>query len=169
MAKTIFVCLTAAFLSAICTDNDPNHPNGPDVIITQGKGTDRPVFEVAENVYIKEKIREGILEEVRDFAGVVRNSPEHPDHVDNPKNLLPDSAKAPLSAPIVQNGYSEEQFKTAIADALATQSQTNIETQKQAVESAVQRALAAQQEKNKTDLAAALAQTAKPAADVSTK
>lgn len=144
MAKTIFVCLTAGFLAGICTDSDPNHPNGPDVIITQGKGSDRPVFEVAENVYIKEKIREGILEEVRDFDGVPRNSPEHPGHIDNPANKPKDDKDvlSRLDALAAPAGYSEDDVQGIVARALESQAQKNFAAQQKAIDDAVAKAVA---------------------------
>jgi hypothetical protein len=141
----MFVRLTPAFLEGICTDNDPAHPNGPDVIITKGKGGDRPVFEVSQNTYIKDKIREGILEEVRDFDGTPRNDPEHPDHPDNPESKAADP-QAPVVAGPVQ-GYSEDDVQAIVAKALAAQADRNAPGQQQAIDAAVTKALAAQSPK----------------------
>ncbi len=146
--KTIFVALTAAFAQAICTDHDPNHPNGPDVVITQGKG-DRDVFEVSANAYVKDKIREGILEEVPDFDGTPRNNPGHPDHIDNPDN--PDNrAPAPASAAAQPARYSEADVQGIVAEALAQQASRSAAGQQQAIDDAVVKALA-QQTPKKTD------------------
>jgi len=149
MPKLIFVCLAAPFLTAIVTDNDPNHPNGPDLVITQGKDTDRPVYEVSDSVYIKEKIREGILEEVRDFDGIPRNSPEHPDHIDNPANKPPDE-KNTLNAIAAPSGYNEEDVQDIVQRALDAQANKNMLEQKkseagqqEAIKKAVAEALAA--------------------------
>jgi len=147
MPKKIFVCLTADFQEGICTDNDPLHPNGPVVIITKGKGTDRPVFEVSENVYIKEKIREGILEEVRGFDGIPRNSPEHPDHIDNADNA-PKSDKDTLAAlsaiAAPPAGYSKDEVDDIVDRALKAQADRNDAAQKEAIKKAVAEAVAAQ-------------------------
>ena len=142
--KTIFVCLAAAFLAAICTDNDPNHPNGPNVIITQGKGTDRPVYEVAENTYIKDKIREGILEEVRDFDDVPRNDPEHPDHIDNPANKPKDDKDVlkQLGA-VASGGYTEDDVQAIVDKALQTQAAVGNADRQAAIDEAVAKAIKA--------------------------
>lgn len=130
--KTIFVALTAAFAQAICTDHDPAHPNGPDVVITQGKG-DRDVFKVSANAYVKDKIREGILEEVPDFDGTPRNNPDHPDHIDNPDNRAP----APASAAAQPARYSEADVQGIVAEALAQQASRSAAGQQQAIDDAV--------------------------------
>ena len=180
MAKTMFVRLAPEFSTAICTDTDPEHPFSPDVVIVAGKGKSKelPVYEVNGNSYIKNKIREGILEEVRDFPadGVPRNDPKHPDHVDNPDAMQSLGAvAAPATAP--QSGYSEDQVKAMIADALQAQSAANTDAQNKATADqnkatadAVQRALTAQQEKNKADMSAAIADAvAKAKADLDTQ
>ena len=167
MAKTMFVRLAPEFSKGICTDSDPEHPFGPDVVIVGGKGKSKelPVYEVNASSYIKNKIREGILEEVRDYEGVVRNDPAHPDHVDNPDAGQSLGSAAPASAPAPQAGYSEDQVKAMITDALALQAAANTDAQSKAAAEqnkatadALQRALTAQQEKNKGDTAAAIAQ-----------
>ncbi len=137
----MFVRLTAAFLEGICTDHDPAHPHGPDVIITKGQGDDRPAFEVTQNPYIKDKIREGILEEVRDFDGTPRNDPAHPDHPDNPDNQHQGDAGA------VQ-GYTDADVQRMIAQALAQQSERTRADQDKAIDAAVTKALAAQSPKS---------------------
>lgn len=109
--KTLFVRLTPNFLEGICTDTDPDHPFGPALHIVKGKGSDRPVHKVANSAYIQGKIREGILEEVRDFDGVARNDPEHPD---NKALAAAEQSPTPLASDL-----TPQSIQTMIAEAVA--------------------------------------------------
>ena len=156
--KMILVALTSAFSQAICTDNDPAHPHGPDVVITAGKDGKPVAFQVAQNAYIKDKIREGILEEVPDFSGTPRNDPSHPDHIDNPDNKPAGDEKVSLKdlAALVgqtsaqgqagdgaPSGYTEEDVQRIVSQALAKQAEAGKSGQQGIVDAAVAKALAA--------------------------
>lgn len=148
MAQKMFVRLTPEFSGGICTDTDPEHPFSADVVIVAGKGNSKelPVYQVSANPYIKNKVREGILEEVRDFDGTPRNDPEHPDHPDNPQNS-PKSDKDTLAAlsalAAPPAGHTDDEVQAIVSRALDAQSQKNTAEQQKAIEAAVAKAVAA--------------------------
>lgn len=111
--KTIYARLAPEFLNAIVLDQDAEQPGGVAHIVRDSNSDAPPVYKVAQTAFITGKLREGIIEEVRDFdekSDYAWNDPEHPRHDEVATVATPLSTQA--------TGYSVAQMQSAIDEAV---------------------------------------------------